>query len=649
MFAKLIKQVTGRWRRADAAFLERVPALVASGQSPRAERLLRRYLVRNPADANALHYLGLICHQRGEFAEAVQLILRAVDIAPEVGFFHANLGEAYRASGALKRAEHHARESVRLVSGAAEFAYNLGNILFQRRVYPEALRWAERAIAQRPDWVEALVLAAKLDFELGNLSSALQRYEQGLALRPDDPEMVLALARGRTWACDWRHDLAALERVLRGWVNEPLALKYSGLDPFVAYQFALPQTLRRAVTDAHVARLQSGLGGSRPYFDFKSRSPGRRLRIGYVSADYHSHPTMHLMGGLFRAHDRNRFEVSAYSIGADDGSAYRRQVMAEVEHFCDIRNETATDSAKRIFADGIDILVDLKGFTIEARLELFALQPAPLRVTWLGYPGTTGSGLSDYAIVDDIVAPMEHELHFGERLARMPHSYQINDNTQPIAELVPTREELGLPADAFVFACFNHVYKIDETIFSCWMRILAGVAGSVLWLYESNPVAREKLESEAAARGIDPARLVFGGTLPKAAHLARLSRADVFLDTLLVNAHTGASDALWAGVPLISCPQEGFPSRVGASLLRAAGLPQLICADLAGYEALAVRLAHRPEELRALRAHLLKGHATLPLFDTARFVRNLERAYDIMWQRHLAGQAPQSFSVLEPS
>lgn len=649
MLAKLIKQITGRWRRADAAFLERVPALVASGQSPRAERLLRRYLARKPADANALHYLGLICHQRGQFAEAVQLILQAVDIAPEIGFFHANLGEAYRASGALKRAEHHARESVRLVSGAAEFAYNLGNILFQRRVYPEALRWAERAIAQRPDWVEALVLAAKLDFELGNLSSALRRYEQGLALRPDDPEMVLALARGRTWACDWRHDLAALERVLRGWANEPLALKYSGLDPFVAYQFPLPQTLRRAVTDAHVARLQSGLGGNRPYFDFKSRPPGRRLRIGYVSADYHSHPTMHLMGGLFRAHDRSRFEVSAYSIGADDGSAYRRQVMAEVEHFCDIRNETATDSAKRIFADGIDILVDLKGFTIEARLELFALQPAPLRVTWLGYPGTTGSGLSDYAIVDDIVAPMQHELHFGERLARMPQSYQINDNTQPIAELVPTREELGLPPDAFVFACFNHVYKIDETIFSCWMRILAGVAGSVLWLYESNPVARAKLESEAAARGIDPARLVFGGTLPKAAHLARLSRADVFLDTLLVNAHTGASDALWAGVPLISCPQEGFPSRVGASLLRAAGLPQLICADLAGYEALAVRLAHRPDELRALRAHLSEGHATLPLFDTARFVRNLERAYDIMWQRHLAGRAPQSFSVLEPS
>ncbi len=647
MLAKLISQIAGRWTRSDAKLLARIPRLVSSGRADEAERALRDYLSRNSEDANALNYLGLICHKRGAFSEAIKLMSDAVAVAPDVGFFQANLGEACRAGGLLKRAEHHARESVRLVPGSAEFAYNLGNILFQRHAYPDALVWAERAIALKPDWVEALLLAAKLDFEVGNLSSALSRYEKGLVLRPDDPEMVLALARGRTWACEWDQDIDSLRRVLVRWVKDPLAPEFAGLDPFVAYQFPLPQSLRLDVTEAHVARLQAGIGDDRPHFDLGSRVHGRRLRIGYVSADYHSHPTMHLLGGLFRSHNRDRYEVTAYSIGADDGSAYRRMVTSDVEHFCDIRSEGVFDSARRIFSDEIDILVDLKGFTIEARQEIFALRPAPIQVSWLGYPASTGTELSDYAIVDNIVAPPGLDAQFGEQLVRMPHSYQINDDMQPIAAMVPARDALGLPESGFVFACFNHVYKIEERMFSCWMRILSQVDGSVLWLYQSNPVARARLEREAAVRGVNPQRLIFGGTLPKPDHLARLSRADLFLDTLLVNAHTGASDALWAGLPLISCPQEGFPSRVGASLLSAAGLPQLICKDLKEYEELAVRLAHSPTELQSLRNHLTEAPAKLALFDTERFVRNLELAYELMWERHLQGKTPESFSVLD--
>jgi predicted O-linked N-acetylglucosamine transferase (SPINDLY family) len=647
MLAKLIKQVAGRWIGAEDDMLATVPSLVAEGRSVEAERLLRARLARKPADANALNYLGLICHQRGEHAEAVRLMSMAVATAPDIGFFHANLGEAFRASGDLQQAEYHAREAVRLVPDRAEFAHNLGNILFQRGVYAEALRWARQALSDRPDWIDALKLTGKLEFELGHLAEALTCYERGLALRPDDPEMVLALERARTWACDWNHDPGALSRVLGRWASAPLAPEFAGLHPFVAYQFALPQALRMAVTDAHVARIQAGLGTARPRFDFSSRKPGGRIRVGYVSADYHGHPTMHLMNGLFGLHDRTRFEVSAYSIGIDDGSDYRRRVVTEAEHFHDIRGEGAADSARRIFADGIDILVDLKGFTYEARPEIFALRPAPLRVAWLGYPGSTGTGLNDYAIVDAVVAPPSYATHFGEQLVRMPDSYQINDNRQSIA-VAPSRRELGLPEHGFVFACFNHVYKIDEVMFDCWMRILSRVEGSVLWLYQSNALARDNLGREAAARGIDPKRLIFGGTLPKPAHLARLSRADLFLDTLLVNAHTGASDALWAGVPLISCPQEGFPSRVGASLLCAAGLPQLVCASLSQYEETAVRLARAPEELCALRRHLSGQHERLPLFDTLRFVHNLELAYEVMWRHHLAGRPPLAFTVGEP-
>ena len=648
MFAKLIKQVAGRWIRAEDHLLATVPSLVAEGRSMEAERLLRARLARKPADANALNYLGLICHQRGEHAEAVRLMSMAVEAIPGTGFFHANLGEALRANGQLEQAEYHAREAAKLVPGQAEFAYNLGNILFQRGAYAEALEWARQALLGRPDWVEALKLAGKLDFELGHFAEALSCYGHGLTLRPDDPEMVVAMARTRTWACDWHHDLGALSRILGRWASAPLAQEFAGLHPFVAYQFVLPQSLQKAVTDAHVARIQAGLGAARPRFDFSSRKPGGRIRLGYVSADYHGHPTMHLMNGLFGLHDRARFEVSAYSIGIDDGSDYRRRVVAEADYFHDIRNESAAGSAQRIFDDGIDILVDLKGFTYEARPEVFALRPAPLRVAWLGYPGTTGTGLNDYAIVDSIVAPPSHAAHFGEQLVRMPDSYQINDNRQAIADAPPSRRELGLPEHGFVFACFNHVYKIDAVMFDCWMRILARVEGSVLWLYQSNTLARDNLGREAAARGIDPKRLIFAGTLPKPAHLARLSRADLFLDTLLVNAHTGASDALWAGVPLVSCPQEGFPSRVGASLLCAAGLPQLVCASMGQYEETAVRLARVPEELGALRRHLSGQHEKLPLFDTLRFVRNLELAYEVMWRHHLAGRPPLAFTIGEP-
>jgi predicted O-linked N-acetylglucosamine transferase (SPINDLY family) len=625
--------------------------MVAAGRIDEAEGMLRAFLARSPGDANALNFLGLICHRRGEHAEAVRLIAGAVENAPDVGFFHANLGEALRAAGLLPQAEAQARESVRCVPDSSDFAYNLANILFQRHAYAEALTRAEQVLAAKPDWVEALHLAAKLDFELGHLATALSRYERGLSLRPGDPEMSLALERTRLWACQWRHDLVGLSRVLARWVAQPMAPEFGGLNPFVAYQFDLPPALHKAVADAHASRFVAGIGPSRPHFDFASHKvgcdAGRRLRIGYVSADFHGHPTMHLMRGLFRLHDRTRFEVTAYSIGADDGSAYRRAIVNEAEHFCDIRDESARDTARRIFADGIDILVDLKGFTLEARPEIFALRPAPLNVAWLGYPGTTGTGLNDYAIVDHVVTPSGHDNQFGEQLVRMPHSYQINDNSQVIAGGAPSRRELGLPEGGFVFACFNHVYKIDSTMFACWMRILARVPHSVMWLYQSNAEARANLEAAASGHGVDPGRLVFAGTLPKPEHLARLARADLFLDTRLVNAHTGASDALWAGLPLITCPQQGFPSRVGASLLCAAGLPQLVCASLSEYEALAVRLSGAPDELLALRRHLCTAHETLPLFDTPRFVRNLERAYESMWQHYLTGRPPLAFDVKE--
>ena len=444
-------------------------------------------------------------------------------------------------------------------------------------------------------------------------------------------------------------DVAALIALLERRAADPDNSAWRGFSPMIAYEYPVPQKLRNAITELHAAEIRKSAGaplGALPPPHHAGRAARARLRVGYVSADFHGHPTMHLLNSFFGLHDRSRFEVFAYSIGPDDGSAYRRRAIESVDHFVDIRMEPARRSAERIRRDGIDILVDLKGYTHDARPEIFALRPAPIQVAWLGYAASTGTGLNDYAIVDRIAVPEENADQFAESLVWMPHTYQVNDHLQPIAANAPSRTELGLPETGFVYACFNHVFKIEPSVFKSWMRILARVPGSVLWLYASNAAARDNLRREAESRGIDRDRIVFGETMGKPAHLARLARADLFLDTYSYNAHTSASDALWAGVPVLTRPGDAFPARVAASLVSAAGLPQLACRSEQEYEDTAVRLAGDRPQLEALR-HTLAARERLPLFDTPRFTRDLEMAFEMMWRRHVARLPPASFAVVQ--
>lgn len=634
--------------------------LIEAGETDEAERRLRRRLHTEPEDFDALHLLGLLCHQSGRSADAVALISRAVSLAPNVAFMQANLAEALRVQGDLDRAEQHARAAVNLLPDHAPFRFNLANVLAGLRRHAAVIEAIEPVLAAQPKHVDALMLKADACFELGRAAEALQLAEQAFALAPDNINLLTRLMRLRAWTCDWsaydadvarlnallEHDLAMVrqggpEAALRG-----AALR--SINPFVTYEYPVPQPLRDALTELRAADVITAAGPPLAPIDAATRAKKKRLKIGYVSADFHSHPTMHLMAGFFEQHDRKRFEVFAYSIGADDGSAWRQRAKDTVDHFIDIRALTPRQSAERMRRDGIDILIDLKGYTHEARPGICALKPAPVSVTWLGYAASIGTGLVDYVIVDHVTVPDDASMgvaaQFGEKLVRMPHSYQVNDHRQPIAPTVPTREELGLPASGFVFVCFNHVFKIEPEVFASWMRILARVPGSVLWLYGSNALAKDNLGRAAAAQGIDPARIVFGGTMDKPRHLARLSRADLYLDTGRFNAHTSASDALWAGVPVLTRPGDTFASRVGASLVTAVGLPQLICDSMQSYEDRAVHLATHPDQLAALR-QTLKAGARLPLFDTPRFTRNLEAAYEMMWGRYVKGEAPASFDV----
>jgi protein O-GlcNAc transferase len=373
--------------------------------------------------------------------------------------------------------------------------------------------------------------------------------------------------------------------------------------------------------------------------------PGERIRLGYFSANFHIHPVAHLIAGLIEHHDRQRFEVIGYGFDEDDRSAMRRRLVGAFDRFVDIAEMPDRDAAQLIHDDAIDILVDLHGWTPDCRAKILAYRPAPIQVNYLGYPGTSGADFIDYIIVDRVVVPPDQRRYFSEQLVYLPDCYQCNDDRREIAERTPSRSECGLPETGFVFCCFNNNYKITPTFFDVWMRLLRAVPESVLWLYEANGLIRGNLRREAGARGVAQARLVFAERQPQAEHLARHRLADLFLDTLPYNAHTTASDALWAGLPVLTCAGDTFAGRVAGSLLKAVGLDELVTTSLVEYEAVALRLTRDAAELASLRERLARNRRTYPLFDTARYTRHLEAAYRKMYEIGAEGQPPTAFSV----
>ncbi len=374
---------------------------------------------------------------------------------------------------------------------------------------------------------------------------------------------------------------------------------------------------------------------------------GRRdkLRIAYLSADFQDHATAHLMAELFERHDHSRFEVMAISFGIGDGSPMRQRLAAAFDRFYDACQRSDEDTARFLYGQKTDIAIDLKGHTRGARPGILAYRPAPVQVSYLGYPGTMGAQFIDYIVADKIVIPPGHESFYTEKIVRLPDCYQVNDRKRAVAEHTPERREAGLPQEGFVFCCFNQNWKITPDVFDVWMRLLRTVSGSVLWLVHDSKETERNLRSEAQARGVDGARLIFAPRLPSEVHLARHRLADLFLDTLPYNAHTTASDALWTGLPVLTQLGEGFAGRVAASLLSAAGLPELITHSIADYEALALRLANDTILLKGYRDRLNANRAVLPLFDTDRFRLHLEAAYLQMAEIWQSGEQPRSFDV----
>ena len=530
------------------------------------------------------------------------------------------------------------RKALELRPEDARLWMRLGQVALARFT-DASLREAEacfrKAIDLQPDHAiahhalgHALTLQGRPVEAVASLSAA-QRIE------PDSVAFQTDLLHAKQHLCDWQGlpelSAAVCRAALERTAEPPHPFCLVSIESTPAQQLACARSYARLVAEP-LAPDARRLG-----FQYRRRA-ARRLRVGYLSPEFHAHATAYLAAELFELHDRDRFEVIAYSYGPEDGSAIRARLKRAFERFHDLQSVSDAEAAAAIHADEVDILMDLKGHTFRARTGVMALRPAPVQVNFLGYPGTMGAEFIDYLIGDRIVTPASRAGDFAESLVLMPGSYQVNDRKRAVTPAT-SREVLGLPIRGFVFCCFNQAYKILPKVFSAWMRLLQGVPDSVLWLLDS--AAAPNLRREAQRRGVDPARLVFAQPWPLERHLGRIAAADLFLDTFPCNAHTTASDALWTGVPLVTCMGETFASRVAGSLLEAVGLPELAVTSLDAYEALALRLARSPGELRALRERLARARAQAPLFDTPSYVRSLEAAYEKMWEAYSSGTKPR--------
>jgi protein O-GlcNAc transferase len=687
--------------------LARAVAAHQAGNLAQAEFLYKAVLQADKKQFDALHMLGVIEGQRGNFAAGIELLDRALRIRPKSPDALVNLG---RMQGELEKYTEAAvtyEKALALDRRSPLANSNISIVLRHLKQYDEALAHCDRALVLAPDYADAWNNRGNILFDLDLFDEAMIDYGKAIALQP-----ALArahLGRGNVLVEFRRHAeaIAAFDRALaanpnlaEAWFGRGIALEMLQRheDAFRSRDkaFVLKPDLKYAAgsrlysklqicdwtnLDAEVAQLSAQLRegklSSLPFMILPLPLSARdqlqytasyvrelrsfpqiwndeiyshdRIRIAYASSDLREHPVGHLTAGLFEHHDRSRFEITAISLGPEEDSPVQRRIKAGFDRFIDCRLQNDQAVADLIRNLEIDILVDLNGYTYDSRRGIFARRAAPIQVNYLGYAGTMGADYYQYIIADRTVVPQEHFDFYSEKVVWLPDTFLVTDDRAAPSDHTPARGEFGLPEAGFVFCCFNQSIKLSPAIFDVWMRLLRAVEGSVLWLRDNGAAASTNLRNEAVRRGVSDERLVFAPRVPLLAdHLARQRQADLFLDTLNYNAHTTASDALFVGVPVVTRIGEAYAARVGASLDRAIGLPELVTESLEDYEALALKIANEPSLLASLKSKLARNRKDFPLFDTARFTRNLEAAYTIMHERYRRGEAPESFAADQP-
>ncbi|WP_420004070.1 tetratricopeptide repeat protein [Arenibacterium sp. LLYu02] len=654
---------------------DRIAIVFAAGKFSETAAVCAKLLNSFPTSATLWTTLGM-CHQkRGTLNEALTCLNRATELAPQTAAPHIGMADVYIKQRRFDVADVHFEIALRLEPKNVVALNNFANFKVNSGRPDQAVPLLERATVEMPDTALLQYNLANALRSLSRHSEARAQYERALDLKPDLHEARGNLGQLLYLDQDYEAAIFQFDQLLLvnptddraqayrlhakamlndfSWVAEyeqhrrHLGLRGSAVSPFTTLVMEDNPDLLRVRTQAYASTVFPPQPESTISF-LRPEARPQRLKIGYFSSDFHNHATMHLLGGLLRAHDQSRFDIHAFSYGPDRQDTQRALVEANVSRFYDLRNLSDHELVERARAQELDIAIDLKGYTGNNRCAIFGQRLAPVQISYLGYPGTLGTPMMDYIITDSVVSPAGSERHFEEHLIRLPHSYQPNDNQRQIAPRQFTRADCGLPEDGFVFCCFNNGYKITPREFDIWMRLLTAVEGSVLWLMSGGAAAEANLRREAESRGVDSGRLHFAERLPHGEHLARQKVADLFLDTFAVNAHTTCSDALWAGLPVLTLPGQQFSARVAASLLSALNLPELIAKNEADYEARALKLAQEPDALLALRTAVARNRRTAPLFDTRRYTLSLEAALDTAFETWRLGQAPAHLTLSAP-
>jgi len=619
------------------AYFNRANALHALGQYQATLESFDKAIQLKPDYADAYYNRGTTLQALGRYDAALESYDKAILLKPDFAEAYHNRGSALYDLKQYQAALESFDKAILLKPDYAEAHNNRGNALQGLERYQEVVKCYDKAILLRPNYAEAYCNRGNALLALKQYPMALESYDKALHYSPGYEYIPGIRMYMKRFLCNWegiesecRNLEAAVERGER--VVMPFQMLAISASPAIQRQAA-----EIYVRDKAPERLNAA--------DIPHRPRRDRIRIGYFSADYYKHVTSYLIAELFERHDRSKFEIIGFSFGPDIVDEMTQRISTAMDRFLDVRSMPDREVAELSRKLEVDIAVDLNGFTTNSRPGIFAHRAAPIQINFLAYPGTMGAEYMDYLIADHTLIPQNDRRHYSEKIIYLPDSYQVNDSLRAISPRPCARADEGLPESAFVYCCFNNVFKIPPNVFDAWMRILGRVEGSVLWLLEDNPWAVGNLRTEAARRGIEPHRLVFAKRLPVDEHLARQGLADLLLDTLPYNAHTTASDALWAGLPVLTRTGETFASRVAASLLRAVNLPELITTTESEYEELAVTLAHDPQRLQALRQRLQQNHLTAPLFDCKTYTRYLESAYSAIVERYHAGLSPDHIDI----
>jgi protein O-GlcNAc transferase len=621
-------------------------ALAHAGRRGEALDAYRQALTINPDHFDAYNNMGSTIKHMGKPLEAISCFKKALAINPESAEVYSDMGNALAEIGRLDEALACYADALKLNPNYAKAYNNMGSTLKAMERYTEAIDFYCKAVETDPRYAEAFNNLGSTITDIGKPDEALKYFQQALSLNPDFPLAQVNLYYALIRTCNWqRFDL--LNKRLDAQTAKALKQNECPLeDPFLNLARHADPAINFSVAQAWSAKIEKNMSEIKTGFSFDGRrDANNKIVLGYLSNNFRNHAMAHLMAGLFKHHDRKHFKVYAYSTGEDDNSEYRKRIQQDCDKFVDIRDINHLDAAQLIYHDKVDILIDLMGYTRGGRVEIAALRPAPIQVRYMGMAGTTGAAFFDYLIADQTVVPKQHSQYYSEKLVYLPDCYQPNDDQQKIADVSFDRKGQGLPEKGFVFCSFNQAFKLDPIMFNVWMSILKEVPDSVLWLQAGSKTAERSLVQEAEACGISAQRLVFGSKMSKAYHLARLKLADLALDTRVVSGAATTSDALWAGVPVVTLKGNHFSSRMSASILNAIGLNDLVTSGLTAYKNLAICLANKPSEIQSVQKRLHNNIKRTPLFNTKIQVANLEGAFRKIWQIYLSGQKAKIIEI----